>query len=206
MVNGPNVSSDFWIGIEKSNVFENIEQGTTAGVCYDLDQGNYAAFESMTPICTAFAPNQGNNNGNICLDVICVAGYMPTFSKDCRGQINMNPGTDLECTVTNTYLGNRTTTFITVYKDVVNDDGGTLQPSDFWIHVQQPPCVASNHTGTSAGEIVNLWPGLPYVVTETLVTGYTASYSAGCSGTLSEGQTAICRITNNDNDVQVGTE
>src|SRR5207237_481423 len=37
-----------------------------------------------------------------------------------------------------------------------------------------------------------------YSVTETGPAGYTASFSAGCSGTISAGQTKTCTITNDD--------
>ena len=37
-----------------------------------------------------------------------------------------------------------------------------------------------------------------YSVTETGPSGYTASYSADCSGTIAIGETKTCTVTNND--------
>ena len=54
----------------------------------------------------------------------------------------------------------------------------------------------------AAGTDVTVTTGKAYNITETVQPNYTVAYSAGCTGTLSSGQTATCTITNT---FQLGT-
>src|SRR5436853_6262586 len=51
--------------------------------------------------------------------------------------------------------------------------------------------------GSEAGTDRKVTTG-SYSVTETGPSGYTASFSSGCSGSISAGQTKTCTVTNND--------
>ena len=82
-------------------------------------------------------------------------------------------------------------TFLTVSTKVV---GGTINPSDFTINVAgNSPSPKSFH-GSSSGTSVTMNAG-KYKVTASGKTGYSTSYSSGCSGTASGGQVK-CTITN----------
>ncbi len=217
VVGGDWPANQFIIGVDDPGTDDDPKNASATGVCYEFSQGNYAITEALNTTCVAYAPNQGNDEPKVCLDVICVSGYLPSFSADCRGKGDgpsgngnnngngNSAGSSLACTVTNTYLGPLADTALTVVKNVINNNGGTLQPLDFTIHVTHP-CGNVAFQGDAAGVVVPLRPGLAYTVTETLVTGYTPTYSAGCRGTLAVGEKRFCTITNDDIDMQVGTE
>lgn len=93
--------------------------------------------------------------------------------------------------------GTSTSTQLQVIKNVYNGETGTKTASDFKIHVtgvDPSPSVFSGVSGPN-GVLVNLSPGT-YSITEDIVSDYTASYSADCSGTISSGQTKTCTISN----------
>jgi hypothetical protein len=82
---------------------------------------------------------------------------------------------------------------VTVFKQVV---GGTAQPSDFTMRVEGNNPSPSTFQGSSSGTTVTLGQG-SYQLTETTVADdYTPSFSSGCSGTISAGQTQTCTVTN----------
>jgi len=102
-------------------------------------------------------------------------------------------GDRVTCTITNTRKAT-----LTVIKHVINDNGGTKRASDFPIQVTgNGPSPASFAGAEAPGTVVSLGPGA-YSVTESEDTGYAASYSAGCSGTIPAGGSATCTITNDD--------
>jgi len=85
-----------------------------------------------------------------------------------------------------------------VIKHVVNDSGGSASAANFTLSVSgTSPSSASFPGAESPGTTVTLGPG-SYSVTETGPSGYTASFSADCSGTIAAGQTKTCTITNDD--------
>ena len=91
--------------------------------------------------------------------------------------------------------------FITVTKDVINDDGGSALPDDFNLLLNGLP--------VTSGENISVDPGT-YTVTETLLSGYTfEGFSGDCdqNGTLTVmgGETKICTLTNNDQTTGVFT-
>ena len=87
---------------------------------------------------------------------------------------------------------------IIVVTNVINDNGGSLNPSDFTIDVQGLFPNPSHFTGVAdSGVIVGLGAG-DYNVTEVSVSGYSQSYSPECAGTIDIGQVKTCTITNND--------
>lgn len=88
---------------------------------------------------------------------------------------------------------------LTVIKTVVNDDGGQAVSSDFTMNVSGTNVSTSSFPGSETGTSVTLDAG-SYSVTEDAASGYTASYSADCTGTIVAGETKTCTITNDDED------
>ena len=85
-----------------------------------------------------------------------------------------------------------------VIKTVVNDYGGTAIAGNFTINVTGTNVSQSSFAGeVSPGTTVTMDPGI-YSVSEDPYTGYNPSYSADCAGTMAEGETKTCTITNND--------
>ncbi|MDQ4018007.1 MAG: hypothetical protein M3129_05645, partial [Thermoproteota archaeon] len=85
---------------------------------------------------------------------------------------------------------------LVVTKQVINEGGGDKQPSDFTITVSGNNPTPSSFTGSSSGTTVQLSPG-KYKVTESgSTTNYNSTLSNGCSGTIREGETNECTITN----------
>ena len=112
--------------------------------------------------------------------------------------VTLSQGDDIVCIITNSL--NQGT--LTVIKHVVNDNGGTNVAGDFNITVTgNNPSPASFVGVESPGTTVAIDAG-SYSVSETGPSGYSADYSAGCSGTMPAGGSATCTITNND---QAGT-
>ena len=86
-----------------------------------------------------------------------------------------------------------------VIKLVVNDNGtGSATSSDFTITVTGTSVGTPTFPGSVAGSSTTLGLG-SYSVSETGPSGYTASMSAGCSGTITAGENKVCTITNDDN-------
>ncbi|MDF1520864.1 MAG: hypothetical protein P1P73_10335 [Brevefilum sp.] len=84
--------------------------------------------------------------------------------------------------------------FITVIKEVINDNGGSALPDDFNLLLNGQP--------VTSGETISVDPGT-YTVTETLLPGYTfEGFSGDCdqNGVLSlaAGESKTCIITNDD--------
>ncbi|MFH1867266.1 MAG: hypothetical protein ABIJ81_04265, partial [Patescibacteria group bacterium] len=83
--------------------------------------------------------------------------------------------------------------FLVVTKQVINDNGGSLQIGDFPLFVDATP-VTSGQTETLIAGI--------YTISETNQPGYAATFSGDCSSngqvTVVAGQTKTCTITNND--------
>jgi len=84
--------------------------------------------------------------------------------------------------------------FITVIKEVINDDGGSALPDDFNLLLNGQP--------VTSGETIPVDPGT-YNVTETLLPGYTfEGFSGDCDQngalTVVGGETKTCTLTNND--------
>jgi hypothetical protein len=85
-----------------------------------------------------------------------------------------------------------------VIKHVVNDNAGTSTAADFTVSVSgSSPSPASFPGAESPGTEVTIDAG-SYSVAESGPAGYVAFFSADCSGTIADGQTKTCTITNND--------
>src|SRR5205823_3227383 len=90
-----------------------------------------------------------------------------------------------------------------VIKHVVNNNGGSKSASDFTMNVTGGHVAPSgSFAGAEApGTTVTLDAG-NYSVAETGPSGYTESDSTDCSGSIANGVTKPCTITNDD---QAGT-
>ncbi len=120
------------------------------------------------------------------------AGYTASFSADCSGSIAN--GQEKTCTVTNDDQAAK----LIVIKHVINDNGGTATAANFTLDSGGSNDSPDNFAGAeSPGTEVTLDAGA-YNVTETGPSGYTASFSANCSGTIANGQEKTCTVTNDD--------
>src|SRR3989344_1881358 len=143
--------------------------------------------------------------------------YTPAYN-NCSG-VNIPNGGSATCTITNTLVdvcpnleGPQETVpdgyvliegqcvvppptqgSLTVYKVVINDNGGTKTISQFSLFV--------NETQVTSGQTLTLDPAT-YVVSETLDSGYAVSFSGDCDNQgnviVVAGQDYTCTITNND--------
>ena len=121
-----------------------------------------------------------------------LAGYSAAHSTDCSGTII--PGETKTCTVTNVDIAPK----LIVIKHVINNSGGTAVAANFTMTVDDPGTNPAPFPGAEApGTQVIVDPGA-YSVSETGPSGYAASYSADCTGTLAIGQTKTCTVTNVD--------
>ena len=86
---------------------------------------------------------------------------------------------------------------ITITKRVINEGGGTARPSDFTITVDGNNPTPPSFDGSSSGTTVQLFEGR-YRVTESgsATSDYDSTLSRGCSGSIREGETKSCTITN----------
>lgn len=85
-----------------------------------------------------------------------------------------------------------------VIKEVVNDNGGTASAGDFTMSVDDDGTNPADFPGAGTpGTTVPVDPG-PYTVTESGPSGYAATLSTDCVGTIAAGETKTCTITNND--------
>jgi prealbumin domain-containing protein len=119
------------------------------------------------------------------------AAYTASFSAGCSGTIAV--GQTKTCTVMN---DDKPGTLI-VKKHVINDNGGGKSASDFTMSVTGTDASPSSFPGSESGTTVTLDAGA-YSVDEGLVSGYTKSIGANCSGTIANGETKYCTITNDD--------
>ncbi len=120
--------------------------------------------------------------------------YAATFGGDCDadGTITLNSGDAKECTVTN---DDRPAALI-VIKNVVNDNFGELSAENFTIHVTGTDVFDETFPGNEFGTTVTLDAG-EYSVTEDSNSAYT-SFFENCNGTIANGETKTCTITNDD--------
>ena len=127
-------------------------------------------------------------------------GYTASFSGACdnNGSVTLQAGETKTCTITNDDQAGT----LVVIKHVVNNNGGTKDAADFQMQVTADnPSSATFPGEESPGTSVSVDAGA-YSVDEGAHAGYTKSLSAACSGTIANGETKTCTITNDD---QAGT-
>jgi hypothetical protein len=179
VINGTKQASDFTITVTGNNPSQPSFSGNSApGTGILLDPGSYSVSEPSVS-----------------------AEYRPLYSSDCIG--TMGVGENKTCKITNTYkepsiFGAKTS--IIVMKNVINNDTGTKQASDFAISVNGTNPSPNLFVGQSSPNqtIVEIDPG-HYKIEERYDRGYNVSYSTGCEGTVNATETKVCIITNDDN-------
>ena len=140
------------------------------------------------------------NEGNYAVNQSTSPRYNTTYSVDCIGTINY--GQEKTCTITSDDIGLvrylRALSYLRIIANTINDGGGTRQSSDFTL------TITGNNGSSSVllekdgqGTIVTMGPGT-YSITGKSVNGYQTTYSPGCSGSLLNGESKLCYITNND--------
>jgi hypothetical protein len=160
--------------------------GTATAASFSLDSGgtndapdNFAGAESPGTTVTLDAGTYGVTETG-------ASGYARSDSADCSGSIGV--GQTKTCTVTN----NDIAPTLTVIKHVAN---GPATASQFTLDSGGVNDTPDDFAGSEAGTTVTLNAG-SYHVTEQAVAGYTASYGATCTGTITVGQTKTCTVTN----------
>ena len=126
-------------------------------------------------------------------------GYDVDYSSDCDSTSGIPLGQTRTCIITN----NDESSTLRVIKRVVNDDGGTLRPSDFQISVTGPSELSPNPESfpgrSGSGTRVELTSNTPYRVTETTSSRYDSDFDeCRSSRGIPPGETRTCIITNND--------
>ncbi|MBT8444886.1 MAG: DUF11 domain-containing protein, partial [Gammaproteobacteria bacterium] len=143
-------------------------------------------------------------------------GYVASYSGDCSGVIEAR--TDKFCTVTNTQQP-QAQAGVTLFKNVVNDNGGNAPSSAWTLHAGLKPgssgtCTSSGLSGVDAGSgaggslsVSDVVAQCVYVLSETggPATGY-AAVGWSCSGDISLTGNEItvgpdggsCTVTNDD--------
>jgi len=112
-------------------------------------------------------------------------------SADCSGSIALGQ------TKTCTFVNDDQAAHLIVIKHVINDDEGTAVAADFTLDSGGANDSPDNFPGSEAGTNVTLDAG-SYNVDEAAHAGYTKSFSADCSGSIANGETKTCTVTNDD--------
>jgi len=134
----------------------------------------------------------GLNAGSYSVSENSPGGYAASYSSDCTGSIDV--GETKTCTVTNDDQAAQ----LIVIKHVINDNGGTATAANFTLDSGGDNDTPDDFVGAEApGTTITLDAG-SYSVSESGPSGYTASYSSDCSGSIANGETNTCTVTNDD--------
>jgi DNA/RNA endonuclease YhcR with UshA esterase domain len=163
-----------------TKLFSNITNFQT----YTITEGSAPSGWTFASVsCTVTSANGGSSSTN---------GAIAT--------INMNEGENYTCT----YVNNQQPGTLIVIKHVINDNGGTATAPSFTMTVAgtgvqngTTSFAGAESPGTSLSSTLIVGGG--YNVTETGPSGYAASFSADCTGTIAAGVTKTCTVTNDDN-------
>ena len=166
--------------------------GTATAANFTLDSGGANDSPDDFPGAESPGTEVTLNAGSYNVTESGPAGYSASYSADCSGTIAN--GQEKTCTVTNDDQAAK----LIVIKHVINNNGGTATAANFTLDSGGSNDSPDNFPGAeSPGTEVTLDAG-SYNVTESGPSGYTASYSAYCSGTIANGQTKTCTVTNDD--------
>jgi hypothetical protein len=116
-------------------------------------------------------------------------GYVAKFTGTCSGTATF--GQAFTCNINDCDQPS----FLTVITNVI---GGSATPSEFVMNITNS-AEPSPFPGSLSGTQIELAPG-NFMVSELVggPAGYSANYSAGCSGTLAMGQSGTCVVNNYD--------
>ena len=138
------------------------------------------------------------NPGTYTASELNKVGYAASgWSGDCAadGSLTVALGDNAVCEITNNDIPEEPEpATITLIKNVINNNGGTLGPNDFGLNI--------SGTAVNSGDALVVAPGT-YVADEVENGNYTASsWSGDCAAdgtvTVSAGEHAVCEITNDD--------
>ena len=169
---GTKTASNFSLFVDNSS------NQVASGQFNNFDAGHHTVFETIDP----------QYSMNISGDCLLNESISLTL-----GQVDLHVGDVKNCTITNDDKPGK----LIVIKNVINDNGGTALPSDFAITVNGSNMPPITFAGSSLGTNVTINAG-QYVVGEGGPFGYNNSYSANCSGTIANGETKTCIVTNDD--------
>jgi hypothetical protein len=124
--------------------------------------------------------------------IVCVFDGENPYDAMNGNSFPVGVGETTVCTITNQRLRGS----ITVIKIVVDDNGGTATSSSFTMSLGDG--TTPSFPGSSSGETFTFDEGHTFNVTEIGPSGYTATTSGDCSGTIVAGVTKVCTVTNND--------
>jgi hypothetical protein len=177
---------------------ELLPENFTLSVVYD-DESNGVATPNSFPGASGTGTAVLMDAGAYHVTEQATEGYSTVdYSSDCAGTIA--PGETKTCTVTNfdDEPPPPTNGTLIVIKQVTNDNGGTLVSASFIIRVNASAATPDSFEGADEpGISVTVSPGA-YSVTEDAVSGYVATFSEECSGTIAAGETKTCTVTNDD--------
>ena len=152
-----------------------------------------------TPISGAGGADSDVNAGSYTLSETTLPGYT-AGAWSCSGgtftapdKIALANGESATCEITNDDQPAK----LKVIKHVTNDNGGTATAGDFTLDSGGANDSPDDFAGSEAGTTVTLDAG-SYSVSETGPSGYSASYSSDCSGSIANGEEKTCTVTNDD--------
>lgn len=174
---GTATAANFTLTVNGTN-FTGSETGATPGAL--LTAGTYPITET--------GPSGYDRTSTVCGD-----GHATTTS----GSVTVVAGHNYICTVTNNDSAPTVGT-LHIVKHVVNNNGGTATAGQ-WIMDVAASSSPNHFPGSESGTDVIVTPGAYSISESGGPSGYTASLSTDCSGTIAAGQTKNCTITNDDN-------
>ncbi len=169
---GTKIPSNFTLHVNGSTSTSVTFAGSATGTVLTLAGGSYVVSE---------------NN---------VSGYVGSFSGGCdgSGNVTVTNGQNVTCTITNDDQAAQ----LTVIKHVINDNGGNASAGDFTMSVSGSNVSQTSFAGSESGTTVTLNAG-SYSVDETVIaSGYAKLLGSNCSGTIANGESKTCTVTNND--------
>jgi hypothetical protein len=181
---GTKTAADFNLHVKQNgnDVGTSPDPGSESGTSYSLPPGTYVVSED-DPTSLGYT-NEG------------ITGACDATT----GSITLAAGGSATCTITN----NDQAASLTVIKHVINDNGGSKVAADFTINVTGGNVSDDSFPGAeSPGTTVTLNAGA-YSVDESSDLGYTKTLGNDCSGTIANGASKTCTITNDDKPNAVG--
>ncbi|MEK7613719.1 MAG: peptidoglycan-binding protein [Patescibacteria group bacterium] len=169
--------SDWTVGASGPSVISGAGSVSSGGT---FQAGTYTLSESGGPE-SGYTAGEWSCNNEVAVDE--------------NNQITLALGEETTCTITNYDLPGT----LYVIKNVINDNGGEADPSDFTMYVDGTDVSDESFPGTDEepGYLVTLDAGA-YSVSEDGPSGYGMTASEECSGEIANGETKVCTLTNDD--------
>lgn len=157
---------------------------------FETFQGSASGTVVIIPAGANFSVSEDNGN------------YVPNFEGTCSG--TMTSGADFTCEITNDDP-EPTTGYITVIKNVINDNGGDATAESFTLQVSYTENESPVTIGVASGIALEVAPGT-YTVSELPALGYSGTIGTGegddCGSdgviVVEAGSSYTCTITNDD--------